>query len=105
MLAEQGGWDSQLAQAALIAGMSAFWVDGDFEAARQFLQQAAGVYRGLGETRQWASAMGVAIYVPAERGELAQALEMSREISRLGVETGDRLTEVWGRPGRPSCST
>ncbi len=35
--------------------------------------------------------------MPAERGELAQALATSREITRLGVETGDRLTEVWGQ--------
>ena len=96
-LAEQGGWDHQLAQAALVTGMCDFWVDGDFAAALRSARQSAGLYRGLGETRQWATAMGVATYVPAERGELAQALVTSREMARLGVETGDRLTEVWGQ--------
>ena len=118
VLAEQGGWDLQLAQAALIAGMSAFWVDGDFAAARQFLQQSAGLYRGLGETRQWASAMGVAIYVPAERGELAQALadvqgdDPTRSGDRrsshrgLGAGLGGRVALPSRRPrrgGRRAC--
>ena len=97
VLAEKGGWDLQLAQAALVAGMYAYWIDGDFTAALQHAQQSAGLYRGLGDTRQWATAVGVATYVPAERGELAEALMMSREMTRLGVETGDRLTEVWGQ--------
>ena len=76
--------------------MYAYWVDGDFEAALDF-RHAASLYRGLGETRQWATAVGVATHVPAERGELAQALATSREMTRLGTETGDRLTEVWGQ--------
>ena len=96
VLAEQGRWDFQLALAALVTGMSAFWIDGDFAAALQSLKQSAGVYRALGETRQWATAVAIAITVPAERGELARALAMSKEMTRLGVETGDRLTEVWG---------
>ncbi len=97
VLAEEGGWDSQLAEAAMVAGMYAFWIDGDFAAALRSLQHSASLHRGLGETRQWAMATGVAITVPAERGELAQALPVSREMTRLGVETGDCLTEVWGQ--------
>ena len=97
ILAEEGGWDSELAQVAFVTGMYSFWVDGDFTVALESEQRAANLYRGLGETRQWASAVGMATHVPAERGELAQALATSKEITRLGVETGDRLTEVWGQ--------
>ena len=36
-LAEQGGWDYQLAQAALVTGMCAYWIEGDFAAALRVL--------------------------------------------------------------------
>ena len=94
-LAEAGGLDPQKAQAAWFTGMWDYWIEGDFDAALQSLGQAADLYRTLGETRGWATAMGVATYVPAERGELAKALVTAREGILLGVETGDRLTEVW----------
>ena len=95
--AEEGGWDSQLAQAALATGMFEYWIDGDFVSAWRSTQHSAGLYRELGDIHQWATAMGVAIHVPSERGELSQALAMSREMTRLGMETGDRLTEAWGQ--------
>lgn len=96
-LAEQGGLDYQRAQAALVTGMCEYWTEGDLAAALRSCRRAVELYRDLGDTRRWATAMGLATYVPAERGELAQALAMSREMTRLGVETGDRLTEVWGQ--------
>jgi class 3 adenylate cyclase len=96
-LAGQGGLDYQLAQAALVTGMYKYWTEGDLAAALRSCRQAADLYRDLGDTRLWATAMGLATYVPAERGELAQALATSREMTQLGMETGDHLTEVWGR--------
>ena len=96
-LAEHSGQNPQLAQTELVTGMWAYWVEADFEAALASLRRAAELYRGLGEARLWAMAMGVATYVPSERGELAGGLDTSREMAQLGVETGDRLTEVWGQ--------
>ena len=43
VLAERGGWDLQLAQAALVAGMYAYWVDGDFAAALRVLAAFGGL--------------------------------------------------------------
>src|SRR5690606_31925317 len=41
-------------------------------------------------------AMGVGVHIPAERGELDQALGMAREIAQHGRDAGDRLTEAYG---------
>ena len=95
-LAEHSGQNPQLAQTELVTGMWAYWIEADFEAALASLRRAAELYRDLGDARRWATAMGVATYVPSERGDLAGGLDTSREMAQLGVETGDRLTQVWG---------
>jgi class 3 adenylate cyclase/tetratricopeptide (TPR) repeat protein len=96
-LAEEDGLDRQLAQAAWVSGMYELWTDGDLDAAGRSLRQAEEIYDRLGDARQWATAAAVAVTVPALTGDWDFALQKSEEITRLGIETGDRIAEAWGR--------
>jgi class 3 adenylate cyclase/tetratricopeptide (TPR) repeat protein len=96
-LAEREHLDHEMAQADLITGMFTYWTQGDLAQTSQVLHRAARTYQRLGETRHWATALGLVTYVPAERGEWSEGLATSREMAAAGTDTGDVLTEVWGQ--------
>ena len=96
-LAERGGNDHELAQATFVGAMHTFWVAGDLPSTVAESQAASSLYLKMGDVRGWTLASALGITVPAERGRWADALASSREIARLGEETGDHLAHVAGQ--------
>ena len=96
--AEQGGWPSNVAFADLVGCMYELWLVGDLGSALDYAQRSWERSRELGDIRSSAGiAMGVGVHIPAERGELAPALAMAREMAQIGRDAGDQLTEVYGQ--------
>lgn len=70
------------------AGLSQFRL-GDFSAARSFYQQSYTLARSLRNSEEIGDALLALAYLSLESGDLADALNKSREVERIAIQQGD----------------
>jgi tetratricopeptide (TPR) repeat protein len=94
--AERLGEPSVLGHVQWFAATYYLWIDDDWERAYELTKSACGVLSAAGDVREWASAMCMRVHPLVEWGRLAEGLDLAREVTRVGRESGDLYTEAWG---------
>jgi class 3 adenylate cyclase/tetratricopeptide (TPR) repeat protein len=69
---------------------------GDWDKAISFYEKAAKIYEDIGHIRKWGSPKSLLIFIYLAKGEYTLVDTFSRELIKIGFESGNKQLKGWG---------